>query len=239
MYNGYLNPRMNGYLRAGDIQDDEGIMEELDGLNGSFDRIKIAGGGELMFEVRGDDGKTELIKEIEGVILYHHAVNSFYKYDYTGGINPPDCGSLNGKYGTGTPGGSCRDCPYNKFGSKKEGLGKACKNRRRVYILKEGDMLPVVLTLPTGSLKEFSNYIVGLLTDGMRSCSVVTRIGLKKAVSSNGIQYGQAEFTTVRDLLHEEAEAVSGAAEFVKEYTGDMLLEDEYGTPPDFEGYDD
>jgi hypothetical protein len=223
----YRRLRMDsGYLKVADFQADSEAMEELSGLNFGFDMVRIPTGG-LMFETVGDEGRPELVKEIEGVVVYHHAINSFYKDEYTGGTNPPDCGSLDGKNGTGIPGGNCRDCQYNKFGSRKEGRGKACKNRRRVYLLREGEMLPCLLTLPTGSLKEFSSYIKHLLTMGKRSCGVVTRVSLKRAVSSSGIQYGQADFSTVRDLTPDEVRAVIQTVDFIKGRSLDMAFEEE------------
>ena len=67
--------------------------------------------------------------------------------------------------GEGDPGGACAKCRYNQFGSGESG-GKACKNRRRIYILREGEVFPVLLSLPTGSLKEFTRYIQRLLSRG-------------------------------------------------------------------------
>jgi len=71
---------------------------------------------------------------------------------------------------------------------------KACKNRRRIYVLREGEIFPLILSLPTGSLKEFSRYIKRLLSKGKKSNSVVTRFSLKKATNSSGITYSQAQF---------------------------------------------
>ncbi len=102
----------NGYLTVQNFNADSGLMEEMDGLTTTFDKVKIPSGGGLMFEVTGENGEPEPVKTIEGVILYHHAVNSFYKEKYTGGSNPPDCGSYDGKTGEGDPGGDCSKCPY-------------------------------------------------------------------------------------------------------------------------------
>lgn len=220
----------SGYTTAGNIQTDSGILEELNGLGGSFDRIKIPAGGSLMFEAVGEEGEPILVKEIEGVILHHHPVNSYYKDEYTGGSNPPDCGSMDGKLGVGTPGGSCWECPYNKFGSRKEGRGKLCKNKRRIFLLREGEMLPLLLTLPTGSLKGFSEYMKRLLTKGKMCCSVVTRIELSRAVSGKGVQFNRAVFSYVRDLTSEEKEALIPVVKYVKDYSGSLALEGDFGS---------
>lgn len=215
----------SGYMVARNFNEDSGILEELDGLYTTFDKVKIPAGGGLMFEVAGDDGEMEPVKEIEGVILYHHATNSFYKEKYTGGNNPPDCGSYDGKIGEGNPGGSCAACPYNQFGSGDNGNGKACKNKRRIFILREGEVFPIMLSLPTGSLKEFTSFIRRLVTKGKRSHTLVTKISLKKATSSSGIQFSQAVFSIKRSLTEEEVAAVLPMVEHIKEMSKSIALD--------------
>lgn len=229
MSNKELAIQESGYLKAGGLNDDEGLLEELDGLTPTFDRVKIPAGAGLMLEVVGEDGDPEPVKELEGVILHHHSTNSFYKEKYTGGNNPPDCGSYDGKVGEGDPGGECAKCPYNQFGSG-EGSGKACKNKRRIFILRDGEVFPAILSLPTGSLKEFTNYIKRLITKKKRSYSVVTKISLKKATSSTGIQFSQASFKMDRNLTEEEIKAVSPLVEHVKELSKSIALDSDIET---------
>jgi len=215
----------SGYMAVKNFNADNGFLEELDGLSTTFDKVKIPAGGGLMFEVIGDDGSPEPVKEIEGVILYHHATNSFYKEKYTGGNNPPDCGSYDGKIGEGNPGGSCGNCPYNQFGSGDNGNGKACKNKRRIFILREGEVFPIMLSLPTGSLKEFTNFVRRLVTKGKRSHTLVTKISLKKATSSTGIQFSQAVFSIKRNLTEDEVSAVLPLVDHIKELSKNIALD--------------
>ena len=56
---------------------------------------------------------------------------------------------------TGSTGQESATCPYNQFGSGG-GQAKACKNKRLLYILPEGELLPQLFALPTGSLKPFT-----------------------------------------------------------------------------------
>ena len=98
------------------------MAEEMSGLSASFERIKIPSGGGTVFEISGDDpDEPETVKEFSAVILYQHPLNAYYKEEYQGGSNPPDCGSYDGVCGTGNPGGMCKTCPYNAFGSGKNG----------------------------------------------------------------------------------------------------------------------
>ena len=76
----------------------------MDGLGFTFERIKIPSGGGLAFELPGeDDDEPDLVKEIEGVIVFHHPVNAYWAEAYTGQNNPPDCASTDGRYGKGEP----------------------------------------------------------------------------------------------------------------------------------------
>lgn len=163
----------------------EAMNDDCAGLDFKFDRIKIPSGGMTAFEVPFEDGEgSDLVKEIEAVILYSHPANSYYTEAYKGGSNPPDCGSFDGITGTGTPGGICKNCPFNQFGSG-EGKSKACKNRRMLYLLRENEIFPLILNLPTGSLKGFTKYVQTLLARGKRPNQVVTKISLRKAASAS------------------------------------------------------
>lgn len=195
------------------------LSDELAGLSGSFERIKIPAAGSTVFEIPGDDPDSpEAVKDFSAVILYHHPLYAFYRNKYVGGSNPPDCGSYDGITGEGNPGGPCTKCPYNQFGSG-EGGGKACKNRRRMYLLREGDVFPMMLSLPTGSLKDFTRYLMRLLSKGQKSSSVVTRFTLKKAMSASGIAYSQAQFTQARTLDIEEITLIQPLCEQVKQFS--------------------
>lgn len=159
------------------------------------------------------EDNVEMVKEITGVILYNHPAFSYYTEKYTGGNNPPDCGSFDGVTGHG----NCGGCPYNQFGSG-DGQSKACKSRRMLYILQEGELFPQVLSLPTGSLKEFTKYVKRQLRKGRELNQVVTKISLKKASSSSGISFSQAVFSMSRPLDSAERTAVANLTEQVKAY---------------------
>lgn len=169
-----------------------------------------------MFEIPGDDpDEPETVKEFSAVILYQHSLNAYYKSEYQGGSNPPDYGSFDGHNGEGTPGGNCDTCPLNQYGSGKNGA-KACKNRRRLYLLREGEIFPMILSLPTGSLKVFTRYLMRVIPKYKTSNAVVTRFTLKKTSSNTGINYSQAQFSVERALSPEEYQLISAMTEQVK-----------------------
>lgn len=195
------------------------LAEEMEGLSLSFDRIKIPSGGGLAYEVPSDNPDSpDMVKEFKAVILYHHPVHTYYKDKYTGGNTPPDCASINGHIGVDSETGevkSCSECPYNKFGSGESG-GKACKQKRRLYILRAGEALPIILSLPTCSLSDFAKYVTRLLSKGSKTNSVVTKFSLKKAQNAGGIAYSQAVLSVDRILNPDESIVVSRLADQVK-----------------------
>lgn len=209
------------------------VAEEMDGLTIEFDRVRIPSGGGLAFEVPGDDpDNPDTVKEIVGVIVDHHPINAYWAEKYSGANNPPDCSSMDGKTGETRSGEKrpCNSCPNNAWGSDTDGVGKACKNMHRIYILREGDVFPLLLTLPPTSLKNFANYLAKrVITKGKRSHEVVTKIALKRATSRTGITYSQASFALAGILAPEAAEKVAKYAAEIKPITRRLAVAaDEY-----------
>jgi hypothetical protein len=225
-----MEQNTSGFLALAQADFAAMVSEETEGLDLTFDRIKIPSAGSTVFEVPGEEDDSDTVKEFSAVILHHHTLNCYYKTKYTGGNNPPDCGSFDGIIGIGTPGGECKSCPLNQFGSADEGKGKACKNRRRIYVLREGELFPLLLSLPTGSLKEFTKYIKKLLSKGKRANMVVTRFSLKKATSSGGVVYSQAQFAVDRALTPEEQALINAMTEQVKAYSTRVAFDAEGAT---------
>ena len=222
----------SSFLALKDFNLTDVMAEEMAGLSASFERIKIPIGGGTAFEIPGDDpDDLDTVKEVNAVILHHHPLNAYYATKYTGGSNPPDCGSFDGVVGVGNPGGNCKDCPYNAFGSSENGA-KACKNRRRLYLLREGDIFPMILSLPTGSLKGFTRYLMRILPKYKNSNAVVTRFTLKKATSGSGIAYSQAQFAVSHVLTPEEHSLIAAMTEQVKAMSASVGYDTEEAMAP-------
>lgn len=215
----------------------EAVAEEMDGLgNLPFDRVKIPSGGGLAFELPGEDeDDAESVTELIGVILDHNPVNAYWASKFAGGNEQPDCSSYDGKQGVIRETGeirSCENCPYNKFGS--DNAGKACKNIHRVFILREGNPVPLVLSLPPTSLKYMRNYIgKRVLLKGFRCWQVLTKITLKKEKSKDGITYSRAAFAFVGVLTPEQEKQAAAMREMVKKtYRTIGIDDDDYGQAP-------
>lgn len=221
-----LTPKDMGFCKLADFSIGDAMTEELFGLDGGFEKIKIPSGGSTVFEIPGEDpNEPDAVKEFSGVILFHHPLYAYYASKYTGANNPPDCGSFDGITGEGNPGGSCAKCAYNQFGSGENG-SKACKNRRRIYVIREGEIFPLLLSLPTCSIKEFTRHIKRLLSKGKKSNMVVTKFTLKKAINTGGIAYSQAQFTVDRDLTKEEQVIINTLSGQVKAYSKNIGFDD-------------
>ena len=208
------------------------LHEEL-GLDArpSFAFAKTPSSGMTAWQIKAseDDEDPEICKTIEGVILYSHKNNAYWSSGLDGGAasSPPDCRSMDGITGympDNTP-VDCGTCPFNQFGSDGKN-GKACKNGRRIYLMREGDILPIRIDLaPTGN-KPYDKYVENLLLPkkrgqkSMRPNQVITRIGLKLETSKDGIKYSLPTFEAVgtvpdsaRAVLLSCADAVKAAAQ--------------------------
>ena len=199
------------------------LEENMAGATPEFPRVKIPSGGGIAFEVPGDNpDEPDSVKELEGVVLDHYPVNAYWARKFTGENNPPDCASLDGKIGQAPQnspvpwaGGiqDCKTCPFNQWGSAKDEAGnstngKACKNMHRIYLLRENEIFPVLVTLPPTSVPHWTAYTARLSGKLLRFYGVVTKIKLKKAKNKGGIEYSEAVFGKSKDLTPEEVAAM-------------------------------
>jgi len=210
-------------------EDNEIPIDELDGFNLSFDKIKIPAGGTTAFEIPSDDpDNPDIEKELKVIIIDQYAVNAYYKDAYDGTEVAPDCFSNDGHMGIDKYGEicNCDSCPNNRYGSAIDGLGKACKNMRKVFIIRSGDNFPMLLTLPATSITPFGKYLQRIVTKGLRPCDVVTKIALKKAESKGGITYAQATFSLEEILAPEIREQVRKYVKGMKKNTRAAKVEE-------------
>lgn len=103
-------------------------------------------------------------------------------------------------------------------------MGKLCKNKRTLYLLRPGERFPLTLSLPVGSLKSFAQYVKSQLSRGRRLSNIVTKITLRKAVNASGITYSQAVFTFDRLLTQEECEVIWDTTNMVRSYVDNLTL---------------
>lgn len=204
------------------------LADNMEGLEPQFDRVKIPSGGGIAFEVPGEDGEVEPIRELIGVIVDHHPENNYYEREYDGENVPPDCSSPDAVTGYAPPESpvpwagqhqDCKTCPLNQWGSGKDGVGKACNNEQRVFLLPPGQLLPLALKLPPTSRKPFMVYMSRLSGKMRRFSSVVTKVTLSKEKSKSGIVYSQANFGQMAVLPPDKAEEMKKFGDSLKAFT--------------------
>ena len=172
------------------IEDAGKVLKELvpaeemfDGEQIAFPVIEIMHAGNLF---KFPDETTA--PTFEGVVLFTQKMNVYWQ-DPPGSEGdrlPPDCASDDGI----TPNSSitqpmakvCKGCPYNQFGSRKDGGdGKACRNLRRLLIVREGHPIPYRMALSPSSLGAWNKYLTHLASLGIRHQAIVlTEFGLER-----------------------------------------------------------
>lgn len=178
-----------------ELEDELADLDEGGGIE--CRRIKMPSGGALAFEVEGEDGDVDYVKEIQGVILFTHRVNGYWSRALGDGEGnaAPDCSSMDGKAGINNATGeciSCESCPLNQYGSDpKGGEGKACKNMRRVYLMTSGDPNCYLLTVPPTSIRDVNKKLRALLTSGTPYIGMVVSIKLTKETNKGGVDYAK------------------------------------------------
>ncbi len=167
-----------------------------------LDKIQIPTGSTSMFMVPDLEEGEKSVKTIEAVIVYYRVARAYWEksLDDGGGNSPPDCYSNDGKMGIGKPGGSCIGCPLNEFESAKKGKGKACQERKLLFLMMPDSLMPRVLSLPPTSLSNFKKYLTRLTSGVVAYPGVITEIGLTKDKNNDGIEYHQATFKMARRM---------------------------------------
>lgn len=204
-------------------------LDDMRGVKVEYPQLKIPSGGAQFFEV--DD---EAVKELKTIIVYKRPMRVYYATsldDAGDSNNPPDCFSNDFETGferipDADPDDkqyearTCSDCPYSKWGSA--GRGQACKEKVELYVLLEGNFLPMRFNLPVTSKVVFDQYVTRLMNKGQRYCNVITNISLSKQTTSGGkkIEYSRAEFKAVRNLTEGEIAQVAEFQASIKETLG-------------------
>ena len=181
-----------------------------------MDRAKVPAGGGSTWEIPDLDEGTKAVKSLEGIILYFASPRSYWigGLDDGDGAGPPDCSSPDGNIGTGDPGGECATCPLNQFGTATKGEGKACKEKRMLFLLQPNAYLPLLVQVPTMSIRPMNQYMTRLASTGTMYHNVVTGLTLEKSQQrGGGNTYSKMVFRKVRSLSEAEKAAVKGLAQ--------------------------
>lgn len=217
-------------------EDMTAVIEELKDIERiPYGRIRIAGAGAGVFRVtEPGDENSSAATEVVGVIIFSHRCNVKWATAYgdkSDGPKTPECLSMDGVNGVIAETGemrTCDTCQFNQFGSGYNARSKACRNSRRLYIMREGDVFPIIMSLPATSLKAFDYYRTRLAVKRKVPASVVTRFTLKSMPGADKNQeYTVAEFEATGALPKEEVARVRAYAAQFAEAAKNVGLEDE------------
>lgn len=171
-------------------------------------RIKVPTGGSMFWAIPSPEG-DQPAKSFDGVILDYRDVRSYWEKDLGagGGGAPPDCSSEDAEHGNGRYGidsdenrtGLCATCPQSQWGSKTGSRGQACRLTRQVFLLRDSELMPTLLSVPVSSQQPFRKFLLGLASTGISPYEVVTTFELVKATSKTGIDYARIQASTTKD----------------------------------------
>lgn len=192
--------------------------------------IKFPTGGATSWIITKGGNKT-LVDELRCVVVLQNPQRVFWT-DPDPKNNPPECMSMDGKkplagglYAVGgaraeqNPTGTCRNCPMAQWGSDLKGrAGQGCKERKLLFIITEGAMLPTVVNVPPASLKIIKDFVYGLATDGIAYWAVEIGLGLTGATAKDGTDYAELKPRVIRNLSVAETAAAKKYKEMVKEW---------------------
>ena len=181
-----------------------------------YGTVKMPSGGMKAFNVTeaGNEEADPVKPPFEAVIIHSHKQNAHFVGDMGDG-QPPVCNSNDGVTGIEAATGmriACATCPHNQFGSGANG-SKACKNSRRLYLLRPGDVFPMVMTLPATGMRAYDQYAAKLILNKKPVHGVLTSIGLKEAINKGGIKYYAPTFEAKEALAPAAAAEVKAYAE--------------------------
>jgi len=232
-----IGPELSGFPVLNPAEAEEAldvIRENLGSAGfqiGNLDRITVPPGGGKVFTVNTGDAE-ECVPKLTGIIVLAPEQNALWAKTMEEAPNdPPICFSGDGIHGTGDPfeTGSiethlCATCPKKAWGTDlKGGKGKACRDLRPIFLLQEGEYLPIIVQTPRMSLKRLSGYFTLLARKGIPYYSVVTEIGLAQEQKSGTPLYSILTFA-MKALIPKELRPT------IKEFQG--ALRAHSFTPP-------
>ena len=199
-----------------------------------LDRVKVPSGGGTLWEIPTLTG-LEDSKELTGVIIHWQDVRCYWHDEFSGTGTPPDCASDDGEVGIGNPGGTCKECPFAQWeSSPKEGSkAQACKQVRRLFILRPGELLPMLVSVPPTSIGAIKKFFQRLAAQGTPFYGLVTKLELAKTKNAGGISYSEIVPTPDAVVDAETVRVLEGLRETFR-----PILETAPLTPSDYDAAD-
>lgn len=181
--------------------------------NGTFKRIV---GGEQIGRAVPHEINVIVVDMLKDVSREYYAAD----YDPEGKATLPDCWSADGRTpdpkASNKQSSSCATCPMNIDGSGSKGRGKACRFKRRIAVLAEGDPTGDIYQMSlaakslfgkgVGNVHPFESYCNYLKANGEAPDTVVTKVMYDTEADTLTLK-----FKAVRHLTQDEADLVDAA----------------------------
>jgi hypothetical protein len=165
-----------------------------------LDKLIIPSSGGTFWAISTLQG-DKMVDHIDGILIYFQDVRGYWATSFEDNPGqPPACSSTDCRQGEGTPGGDCLKCPLAEFGSANKGEGQACTQSRRLFLLTEGSLLPVMIVCPPTSLKNARKYFIKLAGFNVPYHGVITRLKLSKDKNTGGVEFSKVEFETISPI---------------------------------------
>ena len=195
-------------------------------------RITVPTGGSLFWTgLLNEQGEETASKTLDGVILHIARRRALWASNEPSN-DPPICSATGDcLVGIGEPGGECKTCPFNQYGTAVKadgtaGRGKLCKERKLLFVLPPGRLLPYVVSVPPASLKGMRQYQFSL---GVPFCCVVTRLELIPATNADGTKYAQVKPSLASKIEPEQAKKLMAYAKELQAVFAGVEMEQDAG----------
>lgn len=170
----------------------QNFEESRDGIDFRPQRYKINKDAQVFVDPFGSS-----IDELVGAVLYKQKVRGCWEE----GNKIPLCSSFDAIEGVDGEGNKrkCANCPQNAWGSGKKGKGKACKEMRRIFLLTQGNALPIQLSFPPTSISPIDNFFSARLTNKIPDLAKEVKFSLVKQ-SADGFDFAVAVLKNGKDF---------------------------------------
>jgi hypothetical protein len=169
-----------------------------------------------------DLGGERIEKEMFGIVAAFRDVRLYWSQGMEEGSgSPPDCVSNDFVHGHGKPGGACASCPMNQFGTARGkdgglGRGKACAERRILFLLTPESLLPYVVSVPPTSVRIISNFFIQMAGQGIPYYGGVLGLGFEKDKNDDNVTYALLKPRMVQRLDRDQITQIRTIADSLK-----------------------
>lgn len=181
---------------------EQSLEEDRQGVNLKATTIDVTEHGFVMPPDK-DHSEEWITKTITAIIVKKQAVRSYYAPNREDDEDKvPDCYSSNSvkpSLMVENPVASyCKECPKNAWGSAVDdngnaGKGKACQEKRKLFLLVEGNSMPMLLYISPTSIKNFDAFVTNLITSKIPLLAQPVKLSVRKQTRGEFV-WGMVEF---------------------------------------------